>query len=166
MRKLSNITETYWSRMNRRSQGTLARKEDSVDLMDIDGFYDYLNKIYGTNPPSKILKYNKLNFILVPLFGINKAPLPPKRLGVELDYTNDGQYISISDIITIYFPTIEEHLRNTFHIEDIPMSEKRDKYLKVLPKDGKPASNTFFIKVIDFLLSEAGDKYTIILFKK
>ena len=28
MKKLSNISETYWSRMNRRSQGTLARKED------------------------------------------------------------------------------------------------------------------------------------------
>ena len=160
------IGESIWRNISQRSEGIKSRKEDDIDLMDMDGFYNYLNEIYGTNPPFKILKYDKLNFIIVPLFGINKAPFPPKRLGVKLDYSNDSQYISIPYAIMSYFPTIEKHLRNTFHVEDIPMGEDIDNYLKILPKDGKPASNRFFINVIDFLLNEAGDKYTIMIFKK
>ena len=41
MKRLSNILETYWSNMNRRSQGTLTRKEDIIksnvkDMVPVD----------------------------------------------------------------------------------------------------------------------------------
>ena len=46
MRKLSEITESIWSDMQDRSAGENVRKEDDVDLLDRDGFYDYLVNHY------------------------------------------------------------------------------------------------------------------------
>ena len=159
------LKESHWSEMNRRSQGIKVRKEDDIDLLDRYGFFDYLNKIYRAAPPSKIRNYDELNSILVPLFGVNKAPLPPKHLSIEIDY-NDGQDITIGKMLMSNFPEIEKDLRDSFNVEDMPAGYIRGEYLKIHPKDGSPVTNTFFITVIDFLLEKADDKYTIILSKK
>jgi hypothetical protein len=46
MKRLSNITESIWSDIQKRSSGETVRKEDDVDLMDINEFIDYLNNHY------------------------------------------------------------------------------------------------------------------------
>ena len=165
MRKLSQISESIWTNINKRSEGNLERKEDSVDSMDRYGFFDYLNKIYTSTPPAKIWNYDEFNSILVPLFGVNRSPLPPRHLSIEMDY-NDGQDITTGKMLIGNFPEIEKDLRDNFNVEDMPASALRGKYLKIHPKDGSPVTNTFFITVIDFLLEKAKDKYKIILFKK
>ena len=37
MKKLSKLTETYWSGMNKRAQGTSVRKEDKKSFVTVDG---------------------------------------------------------------------------------------------------------------------------------
>ena len=48
MRKLSEITESIWSDMQDRSSGDKIRKEDDVNLLDRDGFYNYIMEHYKT----------------------------------------------------------------------------------------------------------------------
>ena len=47
------LKESHWSEMNRRSQGITARKEDDVNLMNDDMFFEYLIKRYW-RPNEKI----------------------------------------------------------------------------------------------------------------
>ena len=46
MKKLSNITESVWADIHKRSNGTTVRKEDDIDLLDRNGFLKYINKKY------------------------------------------------------------------------------------------------------------------------
>ena len=159
------MNESVWSDMQERGTGDMTKREDDIDLLDRYDFFAYLNKIYRTTPPSKIRNYDELNSILVPLFGVNRAPLPSKHLSIEMEY-NDGQNITVGKMLMSNFPQIEADLRDSFNVEDMPAGEMRGEYLKIHPKDGSPVTNSFFITVIDFLLEKARDKYTIILFKK
>ena len=53
MKKLSDITESIWSDIQDRSAGDTVRKEDDVNLLDKDEFYDYLKN-----------KYNKISHLI------------------------------------------------------------------------------------------------------
>ena len=46
MKKLSYISESIWSDMEDRSIGDQTRKEDDVNLMDFEDFYQYLQTKY------------------------------------------------------------------------------------------------------------------------
>jgi hypothetical protein len=41
------IKESYWSEMNRRSQGVKMRREDDVNNLDNEDFYEYLKRRYN-----------------------------------------------------------------------------------------------------------------------
>ena len=47
MKKFSNITESIWSDIQDRSSGEITRKEDDVNLLDRNGFYEYMQEHYG-----------------------------------------------------------------------------------------------------------------------
>ena len=66
MRKLS---ESIWSDMQDRSMGEKIRKEDDIELLDIDGFYDYLVKRYEYLYPKRynILNYKLSHQIVIPM---------------------------------------------------------------------------------------------------
>ena len=47
MKKLSNISESTWGNMIKRAEGEQIRREDDVNLMDLDGLHEYIKKKYG-----------------------------------------------------------------------------------------------------------------------
>ena len=160
MRKLS---ESIWSDMQDRSTGETVRKEDDIELLDRDGFYDYLVKRYEYLYPER---YNILNFklsdhIIIPI----------------LEYQNE---ISINLIIwnvdkpKDMFITITD--RSQFRGSDL-FIKLGDKYklisygrflpkIKIEPKSERDNINkSFFISIIDTIL-ELNTEYEPLIKKK
>lgn len=160
------INESIWGDINRRSQGNQVKKEDDINLMERDAFFDYLNAHYEPNfSYNKIRQYEELDCILVPLFGTSNAP---RNVSIELDYSNETK-ITMSLRMLENVPDIYEALKNEFHITEMPYSSYRGAHIRIYPKqEGESAviKNSFFLKVIDFLLNEAEGKYRILLSKK
>ena len=69
MRKLS---ESIWSDMQDRSTGEIVRKEDDVNLLDRDGFYNYIMEHYKTTTedvtgPYAIINSENKDYIAIPI---------------------------------------------------------------------------------------------------
>ena len=68
MRKLSEIYESHWSEMNRRSQGIKSRKEDDIDLLDQVGLYEYILAHYELTDKRQQMTYGSKN-MAIPVSG-------------------------------------------------------------------------------------------------
>ena len=61
------IKESIWSDIQDRSSGETVRKEDDIDNLDMDEFYDYLNDHYEPTLESsyKIRLYKDISVIIL-----------------------------------------------------------------------------------------------------
>ena len=85
MRKLSKITETYWSGMNKRSQGTRVRKEDDPENFDKEQFFNYLRSRYENvnTPNGEKIFTSESDVISIPiLMDKNKYELNGKKYNI------------------------------------------------------------------------------------
>lgn len=169
------IKESIWSDIQDRSSGETVRKEDDIDNLDMDEFYDYLNDHYEPTLESsyKIRLYKDISVILVPVFSSDGKHISPSYINhIEIDFDPDDvteTKITMSSRCLSLMPDIEKKLRDNFCVIDKMASPTRGKYICIYPKDGGESAivtNSFFIKVLDFLLEELEGKYTILLKKK
>ena len=49
MKRLSRIQESIWRNISQRSEGIMTRKEDNINKLNIEGFFDYLKDLYVPN---------------------------------------------------------------------------------------------------------------------
>ena len=75
MVKDKKVTESFWGDVHKRSRGDETRKEDDVNLLDCDGFCDYLKNRYECDMTKSFSgfsanKTDKGGFINIPLFVI------------------------------------------------------------------------------------------------
>ena len=71
------ITESIWSDIQDRSMGKAVRKEDDIDLLDINELCEYLKTIYKVDSNSDIN--------VIEIEGIVKEKLPNAFFQVELE---------------------------------------------------------------------------------
>ena len=160
MRKLS---ESIWSDMQDRSMGEKIRKEDDIELLDRDGFYDYLVKRYEYLYPKH---YNILNLelsdqIIIPMLKPqNRIPFnliiwdvnKPKDMFITI--TDDSQLRS-SDL----FIKLEDKYKLISYGRFLPK-------IKIEPKSERDNINkSFFISIIDTIL-ELNTEYEPLIKKK
>ena len=160
MRKLS---ESIWSDMQDRSMGEKIRKEDDIELLDRDGFYDYLVKRYEYLYPKR---YNILNLelsdqIIIPMLKPqNRIPFnliiwdvnKPKDMFITI--TDDSQLRS-SDL----FIKLEDKYKLISCGRILPK-------IKIEPKSERDNINkSFFISIIDTIL-ELNTEYEPLIKKK
>jgi hypothetical protein len=147
--KIGDLKESHWSEMNRRSQGTVKRKEDDVNLLDFDQFYKYLNNRYKSCFGQYIeFKRGSLQCISIPILGGENV----SRLIIYGD-PQIKSYIFIKDIDLC--PELINGLKLNYDIsiEDI---EKGWKYIYIYQK-GKmdqyeQRTNSFYVQLIDYIL--------------
>ncbi len=77
MKKLSNIIESFWGDVHKRSRGDEIRKEDNIDTYDIETFCEYIKKIYTLIRNSEEYIYVSTSvpsnpYILLPIEGLTK----------------------------------------------------------------------------------------------
>lgn len=154
--KSSSIDESVWADIHRRSNGTQERKEDSIDSFDEENFWEYLNKTYISKEPSRdIISYPIDNVISIPFVcdGLYYNFYIEYNIGKD-----EIKYITIPDRFISFYENIE----NTFKLNMHPHEDNR---VCICPKDGTDITNSFAVKVIDFLL-DTKDKKTYGLFIK
>ena len=157
MKRLSNIQESIWSNIYKRSEGNLDRKENSVDGLSYMEFYEYLQKIY-TNLGYKC-KYDtsyKIEYIDEKPYNCFKISIPIEMNGdgwtesliVEYDSnTGDCMHISINSSLTFNYSNINDVLKDKFKIK----YEKFGSWDTIKKINGSPITNSDVIWLIDKL---------------
>ena len=150
MKKLSNITESVWTDIQKRSSGDDIRKEDDINNLDRDGLYDYLTSHYK-NTNSFVPIYNSETFdtINVPFLiqgGSDYVYLSFEENEVSIPYASPYKVKGLfSKLANEFSLKSDAKTGHTWYI--------------ISPKDGSEVTNTFFIYVIDFLIDNIPDSF-------
>ena len=133
------IKESIWSDMQDRSAGDKIRKEDDVNLLDIDGLCDYLNKHYKRTTPFAFITN---------IGGMLSVPIIRGTVHNCVWYSPESEIkeVSIEDGMISQVDGLLNLLYDNFSIKEIT------RLYWLSPKDGSEITNKFFIDVIDFLL--------------
>lgn len=157
MKKLSKIIESLWSDIQSRSTGDTVRKEDDVNLMNGEQFYDYLQKHYNTlskeqfNIDESFYQYK----ISVPLLKKDNTPF---YLYIESYKDKDYCFLHMSSSFQtachkLYYEKLKEN-----DIFDIDLVDSGTStfgwFVEIGTKDESKPKNDFVIEVIDFILSQ------------
>ena len=147
--KKSNVNESIWSDMQERGTGDSVKKEDDVNLMDMDRFADYLRKIYDVkNCSAPINSGNK--YIILPVLSYQHAYrsllLYPEKKRAQVRRTNYEKWPE----------GIRDYLDDNYDVE-MTLDEKKDWMYFIFPKNGKEANNRFFISLIDDILAHVDE---------
>ena len=156
-----NLTESIWSDIQDRSTGETTRKEDDINHMDIYEFWEYLHDTYISQHPNRdTIDYPTDDAISMPFFM--KSDLMMYMLWIEFNDFNNHKIecISLPDVTVSKYDGIED----VFNLEGYSGDETR---ICVCPKDGSKITNSFAVKVIDYLLDQAvDDKYRMFIKKE
>lgn len=164
MKKLSNITESVWADIHRRSNGTQVRKEDDINGMDPDRFWDYLRlDLYKTTTSMYEIRFYTIPYdsIMIPI-SINSMHSSSSVTYVALEGFNDpkGMVVTMDNRSIHRLPDdVSETLDKMYSIGYVRETSKRQGHIIIKPKDGSPVTNTFFIEVVDFLLDNIKDSF-------
>ena len=159
------IKESIWSDIQDRSAGETVRKEDDVNILDRDGFFDYLDRIYSH--VRAIEKTKEPYGIYVPLFRPDPSSLANVSLHINYPDNPTTPQIRLESFLLKYIHQIDKLLRDTFYVVDIPKKTNLDSdYIEIYPNENEHASNSFCLKVIDFLLDEAEKENKFIYLNK
>ena len=163
MRKLSEITESIWSDMQDRSAGETVRKEDDVNLLDRDGFYNYIMKHYKTTTedvtgPYAIINSKNEDYIKIPILEDETNTL--YRV-IIWHFNTDERYITIPTGNLFTGSDLFVKIRDTFKLQ--PNEDKFNHLFKLLPKDNKKVDNKFFLEVIDFIIDNTKEPFELLL---
>ena len=139
------ITESIWSDIQDRSMGKTVRKEDDIDLLDINELCEYLKTIYKTNSD------NDINVIEIEGNMYLTICLYEDEYGYYRYIYYDGDYINTQlDVIETLKCLLEFERKFSikFNENDFVVN-----CIDIYPKDKAriPVTNKFFIEVLDFI---------------
>ena len=159
MRKLS---ESIWSDIQDRSSGDTVRKEDDINLLDRDGFYNYIMEHYKTvtedvTGPYAIINSENADYINTPILEDETNTL--YRV-IIWHFNTDERYITIP--LRKLFGVFVK-LRDTFKLQS--NEDRINPLFKVFPKDNKKVDNKFFLEVIDFIIDNTKEPFEPLLIR-
>ena len=165
MRKLSEITESIWSDMQDRSAGDTVRKEDDINLLDRDGFYNYIMKHYKTTTedvtgPYAIINSENADYINIPILEYETSIL--YRV-IMWHFNTDERYITIPRGKLFEGSDLFQKIRDTFNLQS--NEDKIIPLFKMFPKDNKKVDNKFFLEVIDFIIDNTKEPFEPLLIR-
>ena len=164
MKKLSNIVESFWGDVHKRSRGDTVRREDDVDLMGMVEFYEYIQELYS-DYSRLYIDIHHHEFISVDTILVRGIS---KQLLLVFDWTkeNDKQ-ITLPYSFRDNFENVFNKLTEKFSLE-YPEAKDDDEYddflhnefIYIHPKDGKKITNRFYIEVLDYIIKKANGNLT------
>ena len=162
MRKLS---ESIWSDIQDRSSGDTIRKEDDINLLDRDGFYNYIMEHYKTTTedvtgPYSIINSENADYISIPILEYQAAILYSVNMW---HFNTDEKYITIPTGNLFEGSDLFVKIRDTFKLR--PNEYKFNHLFKLLPKDNKKVDNKFFLEVIDFIIDNTKEPFEPLLIR-
>ena len=159
LHKDEGVSESLWGSVRDRVNGDTERKEDDINNLDIDGFYEYLESLDSVKV---YIDSNHKDFISVD--DIILSATKRKRLFLVMEYSS-GKV----DLITLPYSFSKEYpdvYKKMFdeYILDIPKVDTPEEeddalntgFIEVAPKNGSPITNKFFLEVLNFILINCG----------
>ena len=161
MKKLSNIIESIWSDIQDRSSGEVTRKEDDVNLLDIDDFITHIRKIYRIdNSPYDIENRTNSSTIFIPIcaYGIKMINLG----AIYFKYDEDVVYIHNS--IKKYIPKLWAKLNRDF---DLWTDHNYQSITNINPKDkSRKVNNSYVLELLNYICDNLDDTVKPCLFRR
>ena len=147
------LNESIWSDLQDRSSGEVMRKEDDVNHLNFNDFFEYLASHYKPNNLDyeirKSMDFMNVNHhnILIPIEILQKEPQRPlcKTLRIEYNIDNNHTYIFIGKSLLEKYPELENILSKVYDTVSTSRS------IRLVPKDGEVTNNKI-VKLIDVIL--------------
>ena len=163
MKKLSRIDESTWNDLRRQSAGTRQRLEDDIDGLDRKGLFEYLREIYDCQGKDKIdviTDYDIMDTISVIPFEIMDG-YEDSWFHLEFRHIDKKSHLFGKDKNkTVCFnyeysnrlPDLYAAISEKYDTDDFVDSVER--LMAIRPKDKSETTNSFYVEVIDFILSQ------------
>ena len=154
MKKLSNIQESIWSNINKRSEGISMRKEDDIDLMDTERLYQYVISKYRILPGCTAYKITRTDRVI----DCNPIVFSEKTFNTyKLSYRgiDDGDPKILIDKKIGRSKNVLNLLKANFKVEEYHTfySFEPDWYSLRPLDDGRHITNRFYLEVLDTFIN-------------
>ena len=155
-----NINESVWADLHSRGIGETEREEDNVNLLDKDGFFDYLTKHYDIDIDAAYYMFKDTNNVIVIPYYLIKSD------GIYnfIYYYTDNNEVSLGFKIEEISPNLTRKLKETYATSYVKHQFMND--LVVKPKNGEKSSNKFLLEVMDFLIDNTPKNCHCCIIKK
>ena len=149
------MNESIWSDMQERGTGDMIKKEDEIDFLDQDSFYEYIKEHYKSlYYPFSIDNNHKPKFdneIHVPFINVDND----YSYNLVMKYMDNGMFVVINKDIEDEFPDVYKLLSDNYKIDNYNYNKV---FLCLSPLDGSgKITNTFYLNVLDFLIDNLPD---------
>ena len=147
---MKKLSESVWMDIHRRSNGDQERKEDDINLLDLDEFCKYLNRIYHM----KEFIYNgSSGFVKAALIRGDHIKLHLYSVSVNstdsymkwIDYDCTDAYVN---------DEIFDEIGCTEEMKDMYNLKYENGKIYIYPKDNSNVNNAFFLKLVEYILSK------------
>ena len=172
------IGESIWRNISQRSEGIKSRKEDDIDLMDLNGLYDYLTNAYKCKSG-----YSKDNVIMInpdeTIITIGVYENKNSMMGgidLRFEYVNseweDAGYNNTYAVLIADSPKSDLRQVPEWLVKELEkfavIGTSHPRFYIIYPKDGVKTTNKFLLRVLDCILECMDDtvKYKTKLKKK
>ena len=157
----NEIFESVWGDIRRRGNGEEVKKEDDINTLDINGFYEYLSNLEGVKV---YIDGNHKDYISIDDIIISATKR--KKLFLVMEYSSETEkmitlpYSFSKDYENIYDKMLEEY---SLEIPEFNTPDEEDDalntgFIEITPRDGSEVTNKFFLDVLNFILVNCGLK--------
>ena len=151
------IKESIWSDIQDRSSGEITRKEDDINLLDIEGMCEYLNSHYRTKYTLIVID-KKYNEMIIPIV-YRSFPYY-----ITVDFTK--HHISVKDVLFLVMPYLKDIIEKEFKLSKYETRFDQSIRFRIEPKDGSETTNRFLLDVIDFINSKISTQKKCLIKKR
>ena len=152
MKKLSEILESIWSDMQDRGTGDIIKKEDNINRLNAEEFYDYVNSKYRVEMGiiGHSIDEDGIHYTYIPVlvYGVGENqytyylcrdfyPQETVTLSMELKYLDKDLYGKLKERFSV--------------------SNYNREFLKICPKGGRRIDNNFYIEVVEYIIDVANE---------
>ena len=162
MKKFSSISESTWNDIRKQSAGKQSRMEDHIDMLDHKGLYEYINTIYKTRAGHPLELSPLVDEVALPLFRRQDG----STYWIYLDNPQCGHSIVVTFKLVQGAHDVYTQIKANYDTDTLEDYEGRPIYLKILPKGGGEITNSFFMEVVDMILTNLPKQYTKDLIRK
>ena len=168
---MKKLSESIWGDIRRQADGNSVKREDDINTLDQNGFYEYLNSKYWCNLSGhRIKSQDDIDLLVVPLYCDKKSA---EVLELNFEMEKNKVYIDHGDSFSLEYRDLYEKMKDSFKTEIIKekwenpfWGTQYERILYVSPKDGTDVTNKHFVSVIEFMLENVDEKHKNILVKK
>ena len=135
------VSESVWDDMQDRGTGDKVKSEDEIDVLSVGRLTEYLNDTYYCSASDTVAGIDDNGYIHMTMF------MDDKGLFREIYYNGSDIIVQVA---TFEVMNCEDEMKHRYNLKQCPLVFRS---YNIYPKDNKEITNTFFLKVLDDIMS-------------